>query len=100
MAVAMSGRMGLDRVGRRRTMTAKHRQAPGRLRRTDRPVPEMAAWVEQVRALPDIRWEKVAAVRAALAEGNYGLDQRLAEMTAALPDELEILARMSCRFEQ
>lgn len=49
---------------------------------TDRPrlsATELAEWVERAKALPDLRWEKVQAVREALRAREYDVDSRIAE---------------------
>ncbi|HSW45093.1 MAG TPA: flagellar biosynthesis anti-sigma factor FlgM [Phycisphaerae bacterium] len=53
----------------------------------------MPDWVEAAKALPDVRWDKVARIREALDAGSYDVDARLNDLLADLPDELALLRR-------
>jgi|GEM_PF-3129894 len=46
---------------------------------------EINHWVEQARELPDVRWEKVNAVREALSKGEYDVEGLLNELLKRLP---------------
>jgi hypothetical protein len=48
----------------------------------------MPRWLARAKALPDIRWEKVARVRQALDAGGYDLDARLQDMLGHLSEDL------------
>jgi len=45
-------------------------------------------WVEKVKQLPDVRQDKVMAIREALEADRYDVDSRLNELFDRLPDEL------------
>lgn len=65
--------------------------------RTAQPVTpaELATWVQKAKDLPDIRWDKVHAMRAAIREAGFDLDPRLANFCDRHPDELiEYLRRL------
>ena len=47
-----------------------------------------ASLISQIRDLPDIRADRVAEIRAALAEGTYETDQKLDIAVERLLDEL------------
>ena len=47
-----------------------------------------AQFVSQVRELPEIRTEKVAALKAAIESGTYETEHRLSHAVDALLDEL------------
>ncbi|HOA73657.1 MAG TPA: flagellar biosynthesis anti-sigma factor FlgM [Phycisphaerae bacterium] len=49
---------------------------------------ELAVWVQKAKDLPDIRWDKVQAMREAIREGTFDHDPRLADLSKLLPDEL------------
>jgi len=50
---------------------------------------ELEGWVEEAKDLPDLRWEKVKALRDQLARGEYDLDRRLDELFERLPAALQ-----------
>ena len=54
--------------------------------------PDLQPWVEKVKALPDLRWEKVQAMRDALANGGYDVEARLNDLIDRLPEELQTMA--------
>jgi hypothetical protein len=71
---------------------------PRNRRRSNKPVPltrgELQDWIEQAKSLPDVRWDKVQAVREALAADTYDVDARLAELSEKFPGTfLEYLGR-------
>jgi hypothetical protein len=45
-------------------------------------------WKEQIHGMADVRWEKVQAIRVALAQGRYDVDRRLNELMAEPPEDL------------
>lgn len=49
---------------------------------------ELAAWVRKARDLPDIRWEKVQALRQAIESGDFDVEGRLSQLEEKLPREL------------
>ncbi len=49
---------------------------------------ELAAWVKKAKDLPDIRWDKVQALRQAIKSEGFDLDERLAKLGDKLPAEL------------
>jgi hypothetical protein len=49
-------------------------------------------WIEKAKALPDLRFEKVQALRTAIANGQYDLDARLTALLEDLPRDLVTLA--------
>lgn len=49
---------------------------------------ELAEWVQKAKDLPDIRWDKVKAMRDALAGSQFDVDDRLAKLGDKLPEEL------------
>lgn len=77
-----------------RMETKAHRKSQAPRPQADRTVAEMPEWIEKAGALPDIRWSKVEAVREALANGQYDVDARLADMFRDPPRELTILGQM------
>lgn len=42
--------------------------------------PDLLHWIKKVKALPDIREDKVCAIRAALADGSYDVNARLEDL--------------------
>lgn len=52
------------------------------------PPPDVAEWVERARQLPDVRWDKVQALRVAIASGRYDLEGRLDQLIDRVPQEL------------
>jgi len=54
--------------------------------------PELQQWIDRVKALPEVRQDKVQSIREALADGTYDLDRRLAELLSHPPDDLADLA--------
>lgn len=83
--------MPTDQLTRRRAKTAGIR-VPPTAPCPARALPDLRHWTDKVKALPDLRWEKVEAVRNALAAGRYDLDTRLNELIDRLPDEWQALA--------
>ena len=49
---------------------------------------EMKAWVQSAKDLPDIRWDKVQAMREAIRNQTLDMDDRLANLADMLPAEL------------
>jgi len=49
---------------------------------------ELASWVRRAKDLPDIRWEKVKALREAIRHDSFDLDRRLTDLADKLPEEL------------
>lgn len=49
---------------------------------------ELERWIAKARSYPDIRWEKVQAMRAAIQAEGFDGDERLAQLADRLPDEL------------
>jgi len=68
--------MAVDLWLRRRTATSTRRR-PAAARRTARSLADMPRLLARAKALPDIRWEKVAQIRQALDAGCYELEDRL-----------------------
>lgn len=85
--------MSLDLLLRRRAVATTRRRGPVGPRSSRRTVAEMPDWVEAAKALPDVRWDKVARIREALDAGSYDVDARLNDLLADLPDELALLRR-------
>jgi len=79
--------MVVDLWLRRRTATSTRRR-PAVVRQADRSLADMPRWLARAKALPDIRWEKVARVRQALDAGGYDLDARLQDMLGHLSEDL------------
>ena len=83
--------MPTDQLTRQRSRTTRTRLPPVAAP-PDREVPELQRWVEEVKGLRDLRWEKVQAVRDALAAGKYDLDARAEELIGRLSEELPALS--------
>lgn len=65
-------------------------QPPANQGRTGEPVTqaELASWVGKAKDLPDIRWDRVQAMRQAIQSERFDLDVRLAHLGEKLPPEL------------
>jgi len=83
--------MPLDPLIHQRAVISATRRRPAVTARSNRSLADMPRWIERVKALPDIRWAKVAAIREALATGQYDVDTRCQDMLDHPPDELAIL---------
>ena len=57
----------------------------------DRRDPDLRRWIEKVKALPDVREDKVRAIRAALEAGIYDVDSRLDDLCDQWTDKLDRL---------
>jgi anti-sigma28 factor (negative regulator of flagellin synthesis) len=63
--------------------------APSRSGSADRvEVSEVARWLEEMNRLPAVREDKVAAARAAIANGNYDTDEKLSIALNRLMDDI------------
>ena len=83
--------MSTSLVSQQRALTSATRRRPV----ADQPeqkLPDLQRWVEKVKALPDLRWEKIQALREALAGDEYDVDGRLNDLLDSLPEELSALA--------
>lgn len=49
---------------------------------------EMTLWLQRAKELPDIRWDKVQAMREAIRNRTIDTDDRLAQLADRLPAEL------------
>ena len=49
---------------------------------------EMEAWTQQVKDMPDIRWDKVKAMREAIQNHTIDTDDRLTNLAERLSPEL------------
>ena len=49
---------------------------------------EMKTWLERAKELPDIRWDKVQAMREAVRNRTIDTDDRLSRLADRLPAEL------------
>ena len=56
---------------------------------TDQRDPNLLQWIEKVKAMPDIREDKVRAIRSALAAGTYDVNARLEDLCDHWPDKLD-----------
>ena len=83
--------MPVDPLLRKRAAISATRRRPTAVTPTDRTLADLPRWVEKVEALPDIRWDKVAAIREALVAGQYDVDTRCQDMLDHPPDGLAIL---------
>ncbi len=54
---------------------------------------DLAFWKNRVDDLPDLRWDKVAAVRRALRQGRYGVTPRLDRILPELHNDVGVLCR-------
>jgi anti-sigma28 factor (negative regulator of flagellin synthesis) len=62
---------------------------PATSRGSDRvEVSEVARWLEEMNRLPAIREDKVAAARAAIANGTLDTDERLATAVSRMIDDI------------
>jgi len=84
--------MPFDPLLRKRAKISVTRRRPAVTSRADRALADLPRWIERAKALPDIRWAKVAAIREALANGRYDVDTRCQDMLDHPPDELAILS--------
>lgn len=78
--------MAANLVNRRR-QAAAHTRRPPQAKPKDRELADLEGWIEKAKDLPDLRWEKVKAVREALARGEYDLDARLESLLSRSPAE-------------
>jgi anti-sigma28 factor (negative regulator of flagellin synthesis) len=85
--------MSIDYLLSRRAAASTRRIKPASSVRREHVPAEMDGWVEKAKALPDIRWDKVAQLREALQAGQYDVDVRLNDMLADLPGEFALLNR-------
>jgi hypothetical protein len=53
----------------------------------------MPRWLAKAKALPDVRWEKVARIRQALDADCYDLEARLQDMLGNLSEDLASRSR-------
>jgi hypothetical protein len=60
----------------------------------------MHAWVERAAGLPDLRWDKVAAVREDLSRDRYEVTSRLDRILGELHNEVGVLCRREFRLEE
>ena len=84
--------MPSDPLLRKKAAISATRRRPTAVTRADRTLADLPRWVEKAKALPDIRWDKVAAIREALAMGHYDVDTRFQDMLDHPPDELASLS--------
>ncbi len=52
-------------------------------------VSETARWMSELRSMPDVRAEKVAAAREAIARGDFDTDERLGIAVEQLMNDLD-----------
>ena len=83
--------MPLDPLLKKRAAISATRRRPTVVQRADRSLADLPRWIEKAKALPGIRWDKVAAIREALASGLYDVDTRCQDMLDHPPDELAAL---------
>jgi hypothetical protein len=83
--------MSIDLLLTRRAAVSTRRRKPTATVRRDRAAAEMPDWLDKARALPDIRWDKVARIREALHGDRYNMEARLHDLLADLPDEFVAL---------
>jgi len=83
--------MSTNVLSRRRELTSATRRRPA-AHGPEQKLPDLQSWVEKTKALPDLRWERIQALREALAAGEYDVDSRLNGLLDRLPDELFALA--------
>ncbi len=77
----------LTNSSRRQNRKVKGKQRP-LPRPTGRSKAEVRKWVERAKALPDLRFDKVKAVREAIEAGIYDADTNLEELLARFAAEL------------
>lgn len=76
-----------DRFNRQRQRSFGLRRRPGSL--AEAPAPgDVKRWTELAKNLPDMRFQKVQALREAIAAGTYNLESRLDDLLQNLPVEL------------
>lgn len=83
--------MPLDLLLRKRAAISATRRRPAGGRQSDRTMADLPRWIEKAQALPDIRWDKVAAIRKAITTGQYDVDTRCMDMLDHPPEELAVL---------
>lgn len=54
---------------------------------------DLAFWKNRIDDLPDLRWDKVAAVRRALGQGRYEVAPRLDRILPELHNDVGVLCR-------
>lgn len=54
---------------------------------------DLATWKKRLADLPDLRWDKVAAVRQAMREGRYEVGLRLDQILPELHNDVGVLCR-------
>jgi len=54
---------------------------------------DLAFWKNRIDDLPDLRWDKVAAVRRALRQGRYEVTPRLDRILPELHNDVGVLCR-------
>jgi hypothetical protein len=80
--------MSAELLSRKRIKAVGNRRRPAPQRQNQERPDETPQWLEHAKALPDLRWSKVQALRDALAAGEYDVDQRLGDLFDRLPGEL------------
>ena len=83
--------MPTDQLARQRAKTAGTR-IPPTAPRPSPALPDLQRRTDKVKATPDLRREKVEALRNALAADQYDLDARLHELIDRTPEEWQTLA--------
>jgi len=71
-----------------RTRTTETRRRPPQYDPPKTTPPANDEWIEKVKKLPDVRQEKVRAIRKALQAGEYDLETRLNQLFDKLPEKL------------
>lgn len=60
----------------------------------------LAFWKKRLADVPDLRWDKVAAVRRALGEGRYTVSSRLDRILPELHNDVGVLCRREADLEE
>jgi hypothetical protein len=78
--------MQTENIRRQRALTLKTRRKP--LPAPPPRVENIEEWVQRARDLPDVRFDKIKAIREALADGSYNVEDRLDAMLARFSESL------------
>ena len=78
--------MRTDNIRRRRALALQMRRKP--LPAPPPRVENIEEWVQRARDLPDVRFDKVKAIREALADGSYNVEDRIDALLGRFAEDL------------
>jgi anti-sigma28 factor (negative regulator of flagellin synthesis) len=54
---------------------------------------DLEAWKERLKDIPDLRWERVLELRAAIDNGEYDVDARVNDLLSRVENDVGVLCR-------